>query len=350
MTRQSHSVWSVGLGHWSGATIGVHLSLLLLLTAIGAISAAIHQAEVGGVIALVLVVSLVLHELVHILCAWQLGGYVDSVVLGPVGGMRQHMVPEEPEPRLLLALAGPILHLSMVVVSVGTLVYAGESELLTLLCPLVPLGLLGTADPIGLLAVKGMLWVNWTLLVLNVLPASPFDGAHALRALIWPIAGLRTAVAVTCRAAWGIALLFMLACCYLIVAVPGEPLATGLLFALGMYLAVAARRDELEFEQEEADRDDDNLLGLDDELAQVDWYDEESGHMVLVEQHYDQLRERYERQRKAREDYEDARVDDILARLFHDGYETLTPEDQAFLRRASQRYRQRLGDQGRANH
>src|SRR5690606_22793070 len=129
-------------------------------------------------------------------------------------------------------------------------------------------------------------------LVLNLLPTSPFDGAYALRALIWPIAGLRTAVAVTCRAAWGISLVIMLACCYLIVAVPAEPLAAGLLFALGLYVAVAARRDELEFEQEEAELEGENLLSLDDELAHDDWFDDESGQMVLVEQHYDQLRER----------------------------------------------------------
>lgn len=67
-----------------------------------------------------------------------------------------------------------------------------------------------------------------------------------------------------------------------------------------------------------------------DDLEDEPWMRDDSSHMVLVEQHYDQLRERYERKRKAQEDYEDARVDDILARLHDEGFDHLSQDDQAF--------------------
>jgi hypothetical protein len=65
--------------------------------------------------------------------------------------------------------------------------------------------------------------------------------------------------------------------------------------------------------------------------------DEDEGG-VLVE--HQQTRPR-EEQRANQEAAEDARVDDILARLHNSNLESLSPEDVALLQRASQRYRRR---------
>ncbi len=339
MFRQSDSPWCVGLGRWGGLSVCLHLTLLLSVVAL--LAALMPARPQLGLMALgIYLVSLVLHELAHIGCAWQLGGHIQRVVLGPAGGMTPHDVADEPEPQLLLALAGPIMHLSVVVGGVGVLVYLNETHILPLLCPLIPLGLLEATGTPFILFVKAALWVNASLLVVNSLPVWPFDAALAARAVLWPMTGLRTAYVAVSRIALVLGATLLAAGVALWLSHPHLYAPGALLCALGLFVGVSSSRDLWLFDQSEMEREAE-LSRLDDHLMDDDWFEEDPGHMVLVEQHYDQLRERYERQRKAREDYEDARVDDILARLHHDGYDHLSPEDQAFLRRASQRYRDR---------
>jgi hypothetical protein len=74
-------------------------------------------------------------------------------------------------------------------------------------------------------------------------------------------------------------------------------------------------------------------------LLDSGWPLDDADDMVLVEQRTEQQMDRREQQRKAVEAHEDARVDDILARLHSSGIEQLSAEDRAILQRASERYR-----------
>src|SRR4051812_12923187 len=76
--------------------------------------------------------------------------------------------------------------------------------------------------------------------------------------------------------------------------------------------------------------------GLD--LLDVMWAPEDDIDGVLVEH---QQRPAGEQNRQAQEAVEDARVDDILARLHDSSWAALSPDEIAILQRASQRYRQR---------
>ena len=75
-----------------------------------------------------------------------------------------------------------------------------------------------------------------------------------------------------------------------------------------------------------------------EELWADEHFDEDA---VLVQQRRDQRREHREQARRAQEEYEDAQVDDILARLYQSSLDQLTSEERALLERASQRYRRR---------
>jgi hypothetical protein len=76
--------------------------------------------------------------------------------------------------------------------------------------------------------------------------------------------------------------------------------------------------------------------GLD--LLDVMWAADDDSDGVLVEH---QQRTSAEENRRAREAVEDARVDDILARLHHSSWAALSPDEIAILQRASRRYRAR---------
>jgi hypothetical protein len=63
---------------------------------------------------------------------------------------------------------------------------------------------------------------------------------------------------------------------------------------------------------------------------------------VLVEHQHRQGEPR-EQRRQSQEAFEDARVDDILARLHDTSISQLSREEIEILQRASERYKQRLG-------
>jgi hypothetical protein len=196
----------------------------------------------------------------------------------------------------------------------------------------------------GVVAAKITLWLNWNLMLLNLLPAYPFDGGPILRAMLWPALGRRTACIATARIAMGIGVLL---CASSLLTIPSEfrphfPVWIPLVM-LGVFLFFSARLDLAaaaapEWKAEPAGYQL-NPEGLD--LLDVMWSsgsEEEEAGGVLVEH---QQRTSNEQNRRAQEAVEDARVDDILARLHDSSWAALSPDEIAILQRASQRYRKR---------
>jgi hypothetical protein len=112
------------------------------------------------------------------------------------------------------------------------------------------------------------------------------------------------------------------------------PLSLAALFLLfGGSRTAHERRYDVELAIDEFDSDDEVWIS-------GDWI-EEDREAVLVEHRQDKQQEVIDRKRREREANEDARVDAILARLNHIGFDQLSDEDRAVLKRASRRYRQR---------
>ena len=129
--------WSLSLGRWWG--VSVYLHIFFLLSALLALPFTLADSElmVAGILAVsVLLVSVALHELAHALAAVRVGGKVDAIVLGPVGGLISPRVPDEPEVHLFVALFGPLVHLLLAVAAAVVLAVVGNTELVGLLNPL----------------------------------------------------------------------------------------------------------------------------------------------------------------------------------------------------------------------
>lgn len=332
--------WSVSLGRWWGVSVRLHILLLLFVVLTLAVTFNDDMPEVGMMILGVLLVSLGLHELAHTVAALRLGGMVDQVVLGPAGGLASPQVPDEPEPQVFVAMAGPLVHLTLAVISAGALAYWNEPDILGLLNPVLPAGL--DVGPPSHVFAKLALWLNWTLLILNLLPVYPFDGGPALRAMLWPLVGRQSAWVITARTAIAVALgLFVVAFfvdkndpqVWMPLWAPLVTMAIFLFISASHDLALARRLEGLsDFPLYASSSDGKDLLDS-------GWPLDDADDMVLVEQRTEQQHERREQQRRAIEATEDARVDDILARLHVSGIEQLSSEDRAILERASQRYR-----------
>jgi stage IV sporulation protein FB len=334
--------WSLSLGRWAGVHVRVHIFFLLFAVPLAYMPPDLYRP--AFLTLAVALGSLLLHEAAHALAAIRVGGKVDTVILGPVGGLVSPRVPDEPEVQLFVALAGPIVHLSLVVVAAVGLALAGNTDILSLLHPL-NLSLYDDTDTTRLLLGKLTLWLNWMLMLLNLLPAYPFDGGPIFRAMLWPALGRRTARIVTGRAGMVIGALIGAAAFLPF----HEPELDRIAFVklplvmLGIFVFFSARQDLVSDWSEDLFDDVTGYRvrsdGLD--LLEPVELEEDDEEAVLVE-HQRRQGEPREQRRQAQEAYEDARVDDILARLHDSSLSQLSREEIEILHRASERYKQRL--------
>ncbi|MCC6493292.1 MAG: hypothetical protein IT424_09745, partial [Pirellulales bacterium] len=178
------------------------------------------------------------------------------------------------------------------------------------------------------------------LLLINLLPIQPCDGAEVLRSILWPLVGRASASAATAHIAYGASA--VTAVLALVVqqqmlndVLPAWfPLAVlSVLLLYGGNRASRQRQYDVGLDIDQWDSDDEPWLNS-------DWHDEDRT-AVLVEHLQEKQQDALDRKRREREDREDARVDDILARMKEIGFDQLSEEDRAVLKRASRRYRQR---------
>jgi Zn-dependent protease len=347
MNRSAAGSWSLRLGRWRGVEVRCHLHFpLLALAMILAASLAtniklgrqpltVRDALLG---LLILLASVVLHEAARALVAPRVGGRTNLIVLGPTGGWAYPHLPSDPPAHLVTAIAGPLTYLAIIVAAACGLAAAGETHLLNLFSPFAPEFL-----PYGSrfhLAAQLAVWINTWLLLVNLLPIQPCDGAEVLRSMLWPLVGRTSAGAATAHIAYGAAAMTAI----LAVAVHEQminsflpqwfPLAVlSVLLLYGGNRAARQRQYDVGLDIDQWESDDEQWLtaeSSDDDRA-----------AVLVEHLHQKQQDALDRKRREREDREDARVDDILARLQDVGFEQLSDEEQAILKRASRRYRQR---------
>lgn len=343
MLNHSTENWSLCIGRWRGMDVRLHI--LLPLLALSALMTDVAPPRVA-ISLVILFASVALHELVRVIAASRVGGHVKSVVLGPVGGLTKLHLPVDPPAHLITALVGPMAFIVLMVAGGCGLALAGDRQVyLLLLNPTDPIGMMATGSPLQIVG-QLVVWINWCLLLVSLLPIDPCAGAELLRGVLWPVVGRTTATSATSHVALGAAVFAALLA--LIVQqhsgantplstalVPGWfPFAVASVFLLyGGSRNALVRRYDVGLAIDEFDSDDEDWL--------ADEWKEDDREAVLVEHLQDKQQEALDRKRREREANEDARVDAILARLQNSSFEQLSEEDRAILKRASRRYRRR---------
>jgi Zn-dependent protease/CBS domain-containing protein len=178
---------SFRIGKIAGIDIDIHVSwiiILVLLTVSLATgwfpqlypgwSSATYWV-VGLISALLLFVSVLLHELAHSLVARRRGLSVKSITLFIFGGVSNiEQEPKSPGVEFQMAVVGPL-----------------TSLLIGAVCYLLLLPLRGTRSPL-----EGILYylavTNILLGVFNLIPGFPLDGGRVLRSIVWRITGSLT--------------------------------------------------------------------------------------------------------------------------------------------------------------
>ena len=337
------SSWSLSLGRWGGVHVRVHA--LFLLVALTAIFLASREPEMLGPALLgvgILFVSVLIHELGHVISARRMGSSVEQIVIGPLGGMVPIGQIQDPQRDMLIALAGPVANM-LVWLAVSPAIFLQQSDLLfgLLKNPFHPQSLMDGGE-LWLTALKLTCWINWVLVLVNFLPAFPLDGGRVLRAIFWPAFEFRAASLAVSRVG-KVTALALCAVAWLIDD-PKPNMAVPAWFPLGllaMYIFFNSRQESERIEEHEVE---DDLFG----------YDFSQGYTSLEQPHppskfsmsgfrlwLEKRRMAKERRRKEVEADEERRVDGILARLHSEGMNALSAEERALLDRVSARYRNR---------
>jgi Zn-dependent protease len=169
--------WSMPFGNLWGTELRLHFSFLFLLVFVFFTEPGV-DAHPGRALALVLLIvgSVLLHEIGHILMARARNFSLRGVMLLPIGGV--HMrdgadMDRRPNPgdEMFVALAGPPMNL--IAAGIGVLIALSIKPGMALLAaPVIAIDNL----------IKSFIWVNGVLAVVNLLPAYPLDGGRVLRA------------------------------------------------------------------------------------------------------------------------------------------------------------------------
>lgn len=169
---------AIKIGTVRGIGVFIHWSFFLLLgwIAYNEFDATSSWSSVGNELLMVLLVftCVLLHEFGHAMMAQHYKVNTRDITLLPLGGVaRLEHMPEKPIQELMVAIAGPLVNVLIILL-------------------LIPVILLGKGWPLALDLefyetngiLVNLLLVNCSLLFFNLLPAFPMDGGRVLRSLL----------------------------------------------------------------------------------------------------------------------------------------------------------------------
>lgn len=125
---------------------------------------------------LMLFLVVTLHEFGHALACRQVGGTANKIVLWPLGGVAYVDPPPRPAATLWSISAGPLVNVVLLGVSYGLTIWAWHHGW-------------RLAAPHAYRLLQAFVFINFGLLVFNLLPIYPLDGGQILRSLLWFVLG-----------------------------------------------------------------------------------------------------------------------------------------------------------------
>jgi Zn-dependent protease len=380
--------WALPLFRAFGVRVRLHV--LYPVVAIGLIlrlylpeSSVLTLLDTVLVIAVIPFGIILAHEFGHIFAGRSVGGDGEDILMWPLGGLAFVDTPREWKAHTVTAAGGPLVN---VVICFATAVLLAGGGFLPTVNPIVNPFVLdvknyrdgrlytseyverlykpGTAEVVSSQIVKpgerGLLgqvaehfggpaeralapawvtwtnrvfWLSWVLLLFNLLPAYPLDGGQILQGLVWWRSDYARGTTVACGSGYVVGVLF------LVLSLAANE--AGLL-GLAMFMLFESWRRLKMMEMEGGEFGYGGEFGgyaasaADDEEEPKKKPPRKPGAIRRWWQARAARRAAREQEAKARDD---ERMDQLLDKIAHHGQASLTPEEQAFMKRVSQRYR-----------
>ncbi len=355
--------WSLPFGRIFGITVRVHILFPIFILIMWVKVAAAPQSQYPDGAALqvlfllgMLFFSVLLHEFGHCFGARLMDGEGNEVLLWPLGGLARCEVPHTPRAHFFMTAAGPLTNLLLCVVAAGALLACQfrpsfdprpeqmwTAEMTSFDGQVYGSGPEYDPDPTHrLLApwqvqVARFFWINWCLLLLNVLVwGYPLDGGQMLQAILWPRLGYRQSMMTAIF--FGFIFMFIIGAYAL---VKNELLV--LCLAAFIYFACKQQWIVLETGAE------DTLFGYDFSQGYTSLERDQREQPAPPRKKRPNFFQRWLRTRRARkllreqqrELAEERRMDELLEKIQREGKQALTDEENRFLKRVADKYRNR---------
>jgi stage IV sporulation protein FB len=346
--------WSVPLGRVFGITVRVHL--LFFVVTIGLILryALKPGFEPGtwldGVqLAGLLFVSVLLHEFGHCFAARWVDGDATEIMMWPLGGLATVDLPQQPRAHFLTAAAGPATNLLLAGLCVLLLAFTIDPAYQPPWNPLANLLRQDAAGGIKLTTWSGqtgglvhhvwpivlarMFWVNWALFLLNVvLVCFPLDGGRMLQSALWPSLGYRQATLFVIYAG------FVFTVVVGLISIIYEEL---LVFCLALFIYVSCRAQLFVLET----GGEEGLFGYDFSQGYTSLERDQPLVTTKRASWWKRWRDRRAANKLKREmesrEADERRLDELLEKVQRLGMSALSDEERRFMKRVSDRYRNR---------
>jgi len=353
--------WSIPLGSVFGITVRIHP--LFPIVALGLVFRHVYLTskdpvgyppglwiDVAMVVGLALFLVL-LHELGHCFAARWLNGSADEILIWPLGGLAQVDVPQTPRAHFLVAAAGPAVNLLICLVLASIFLFFHDPAISPPWNPFArgPFRIddTGTIElfywngdsfktfSLGWIVLARTFWVSWVLFLLNVvLIGFPMDMGRMFQAVLWHFVGYRQATLLAVFAG------FVTMVCVGIVSIIVESI---LLAALAVFIYLSCRHQYVILET----GGEESLFGYD--FSQGYTSLERDQPIAPPRPRQPNWFQRWQQRRSARKlqrdqeqrESEERRMDELLERVHNHGLSALTEEERRFLKRVSDRYRNR---------
>ena len=344
--------WSIPFGRLFGITIRIHILFPIVALALVARVAVDDKAPPGASMDAVLIVSflffsVLLHEFGHCFAARAVNGDAQEVLLWPLGGLAAVDVPHTPRANLITAAAGPAVNLVLALacmlllwLTASAVPHFGLKYIGREFNGLVYLSAWGGGKleftPYALpVLLNHFFWVNYLGFLLNVvLIGFPLDGGRIFQSIAWKYVGYRRA---TLAAVYvGFVVMFIVG---LYSIIDKDPLP--LCLAIFIYVSCKQQWIILETGGEES------LFGYDfsqgytslerDEVPTAPPRRRQSWWQRWLERRATRKAQRAEETRLS----DERRLDELLEKVQREGITALTDEERRFMKRVSDRYRNR---------
>ncbi|HZV07079.1 MAG TPA: site-2 protease family protein [Gemmataceae bacterium] len=347
--------WSIPLGRIFGITVRVHL--LFPIVALGLIlryalknnPPYIEGTWIDGVMLMALLfVSVLLHEFGHCFAARWVDGDATEILMWPLGGLAYVDVPHEPRAHFITAAAGPLVNILLAGLCAFLLAFACDSSYQP---PWNPLAFPFRIDASGLIklwtwsnqeeyvrhvwpiVLARMFWVNYALTLFNLaLVCFPMDAGRMLQSVLWPSLGYRQATLAVVYSG------FVYTVVVGLVSIVYEEI---LVFCLAIFIYVSCRTQLFILET----GGEEGLFGYDFSQGYTSLERDQPRLTTKRASWWKRWRDnraarKLERETKAREE-DERRLDELLEKVQKLGMSALTDEERRFMKRVSDRYRNR---------
>lgn len=356
--RNNPLYWSFGLGSWFGVSLRISWLMPMLLVWV------LYEFKfpLGVAIFVGLFVSVLLHEIGHVLAARAMDGSGDEILIWPLGGLAYVNSNSSPWAQFVTAIGGPFVNLLLCGLFLPAVFASNEpAKALNPLTLPISVNSFGhsnrtgdtTSSPAGdhlppgsdtstlLLDTQVLLFsLNWMMLLINLVPVFPFDGGQILRSWLSSRLGssLSTEVSIRCAYVAGgiLAVLGMFVFKHVI------------LLALAFLILLLAMQES--FQLQAGESYDDSFMGYDfsqgyTSLERANRGKEESRPGLLTRWRESRRLEKQRRLERQQQEVEQ-KLDDVLAKVHQHGLQALSPSERRLLKRASDRFRSKGQDQG----